>query len=119
MQGGLEMLSDVERLLLAKRRRAVKHLKIMMWVLPLMWCGIVALTAIRFPLLLNPYRVGELIQSRALGREDLESLALMAPIFSVIVHALVIAYIVGALVMLNRQRRLVEMVDDLAGEDDA
>jgi hypothetical protein len=71
---------------------------------------------IRYPLLVNPWKLDELIQSGVLGRTSAESLATMAPLLVILVQLLVIVVIGGGLAMLYRERRLLDLIDALRRE---
>ncbi len=105
------MLNEADRRLIEKRKRSLRPLKTVTWLLPLIWLAIFVVTAIRYPLLVNPWELNKLIGDRALDREELASLATMSPILFLLVQMLVLAFIAGALGMFHREKRLIAMIE--------
>ena len=77
---------------------------------------ILVVTAIRYPLLINPWKLNSLVSERALNREELSSLATMAPILVILVQMLVIAFIAGAIAMGYREKKLIDLIEAQDGE---
>lgn len=105
------MLTEADRQMLAKRKRILRPLKTVTWLLPLIWLAILVVTIIRYPLLTNPWQLNGMIAERALGREELASLATMAPILLILVQMLVLAFIAGGLAMLHREKKLIALIE--------
>ena len=110
------MLSRADREMILKRKRGSRHLDLATWLFPLLWIGTVAWTWLRFPLMSNPWALhARLSRTGSVGRAELESLAAMTPIVTLLFQVLVIAFIWMGIRLLKRERRLVELVEQAYG----
>ena len=111
------MLNDNDRRMIEKRRRSLKHLPVALWLFPTIWLAACLWTWIRFPLLCNPWALHSRLSRGAVGKSLLETLAAMAPVLTLLLQLVVIAFIWMGVRMLQRERRLIELLDEAVGED--
>ena len=110
------MLTTEDRSLIDKRRKLLRHLGLVTWLLPLVWIATCVATWLRYPLLSNPWHLQTAIRDRELARPTLESLCMMAPFLVLLVQMLVIVFIVMGLIMLYRERRWIDRLSQLDRE---
>ena len=114
------MLEREDRELIESRKRGLRHLDVAVWLFPLLWLGTVAWTWFRFPLLNNPWALHESLSRKgALSRQALESLAAMAPIVTLLLQVLVLAFLWMGLRLLRRERRLITLLERAYGSVDS
>jgi hypothetical protein len=105
------MLDEDDRRMIEKRRRSLRHLPVALWVVPLVWLGACLWTWFRFPLLNNPWDLHSRLSRGEVGGTMLETLAAMAPVLTLLLQLVVIAFIWMGVRMLQRERRLIQLLD--------
>ena len=107
------MLDPADRAFLEERKNSLRFLDKAVWLFPVLWLLTVIWTWFRYPLMNNPWKLHELLGRKgALSRDDLESLAAMTPIVTMLSQFLVIAFIWMGIRLLKRERRLVALVEE-------
>jgi hypothetical protein len=106
------MLTRDDRLLIEKRRKALRFLPLATWLLPALWLVVCVVTFLRYPLIANPWRVLDAIRDRTLDRTSLESLCALTPLVVILLQVVVIAFLVMGLGMLHRERRLLDRLEN-------
>ena len=108
------MLAPQDLHLIEKRRRVLRHLGAATWVLPTIWIGAVLWTLANHPHLNNPMRT--VSEIRDLPWWTVQHLAVMAPVAVVTLQLVVLLFIVMGLLMLRRERRLLQLLDAALSE---
>lgn len=111
------MLDDNDRRMIQTRRRSLRHLRSAVWLFPLTWLLASLWTWIRFPLLCNPWSLHGHLSRGDLSRSTVDTLAAMAPVLVLLLQIVVIAFIWMGLRMLQRERRLIQLLEEAVGRD--
>jgi hypothetical protein len=111
------MISEADRDLLRRRRRALRHLDVFTWALPVLWLVVGAGVCLRFPALLDPTLAADVLsRGRTADWALLRALAHMAPLLFLVLLALVTTTLAWFLSLLHRERRLLALVERLERE---
>jgi hypothetical protein len=105
------MLDELDCEWLGRRRRALRHLGLVTWLLPAVWVVAVVGAGFAFPPLVDPFGIDRRLQTGVVDWALLRTLARLAPALFLVLLCFVTVTLVGYLRVLHRERRLLDMVE--------
>lgn len=111
------MITELDREMLARRRRSLKHLGTVTWLLPLVWLVGVVFACAQFPAMVDPFGIGARLGEGVVDWALLRAMARVAPILFVMLLVFVTLVMIGWLRMLYRERQLLDLLERLEREE--
>ena len=111
------MLTELDHEFLARRRRTLKHLGTVTWLLPLIWIGGAVFACSRFPAMVDVFGIDDRLGQGIVDWALLRAMARVAPVLFVMLLIFVTVVMIGWLRMLYRERHLLELLERAARDD--